>query len=145
MLSEEGRILVVFLYQAGRHGYSLYKGTLPLGLDMTMKRSSVRALLGAPQFAMEATTLPRLGRQGPFDRYDRPTFCTGLDYDEMTEQILTVSLMLPVRIPAMVITETGIVITDSADGDQARRSEATIVRCGRAFKRVFGSVLPSVY
>jgi hypothetical protein len=47
------------------------------------------------------------------------------------------------RIPAKVIAESGIVITDSGDGDQARRSEATIVCCGPPFKRRAGEVLLS--
>ena len=91
-LSEEGVIQAVTLY-AG------HTGPLPHGLAMGMTRTEVRALLGKPQFEREATEVQYLGRYGPCDRYDQRDFSTAIDYDEATETIRMVQLLLPEAVP----------------------------------------------
>jgi len=54
---------------------------------------------GIPQFEREATNVQYLGRYGPCDRYDGSEFSTALDYEESTEKILMVQLLLPDAVP----------------------------------------------
>ena len=48
LLFKEGKLDAIFLYNDGTEGFSGYKGTLPLGLDMNMKNVQVVKLLGEP-------------------------------------------------------------------------------------------------
>jgi hypothetical protein len=98
LLAEGGIVQAVTLFQ-GDNWYSHYAGALPLGLRMDLLRAEVQALLGAPDFQMEATKLPHLGRVGPCDRYDGSGFSTAVDYDEHTGRIVKVQVMLPSAVP----------------------------------------------
>ena len=99
LMSEEGIIQAVTLYGGARDGYARYAGSLPLGLTMELHRPDVRDLLGGPHFQIEASNDRYLGRIAPCDRYDGSDFSTALDYDEATEQVTRIELLLPAAVP----------------------------------------------
>jgi hypothetical protein len=99
VISEDGVIQALSLYSGLTPGTARYVGSLPLGLAIDSRRQEVRRLLGHPQFEREAADIEYLGRLGPTDRYDGPDFSVALDYDERTEKVTMVQLLLPTAVP----------------------------------------------
>jgi len=66
---EDGVVGVIHVFTEPQHGVHPFEGELPCGLSSTMSRSEVRSLLGPPESAGEAITVPVLGDQPPWDRF----------------------------------------------------------------------------
>jgi hypothetical protein len=92
-------IETVFLYNAKHEGYSTYVGPIPLGLRLDQGRWAFRDRLGQPTFQRPAGEVEHLGRKGPMERYDLPSFSIHIEYAEATGQVLVMTLMEPTVVP----------------------------------------------
>ena len=99
LIHQSGVINTVFLFASTADGFSAFSGGLPLGLRVEDSQADVRRKLGAPQSERPAGFLKSLRRRGPCDRFDRPEFSVGVDYEEHGDRIRKIIIMLAVAVP----------------------------------------------
>jgi hypothetical protein len=88
-----GRITAAHLYLVASKEYRPFCGTLVSGLSPRSTRGEVHRVLGRPSRSGEARTVPILGRQGPWDRYDGEIVCVHFQYAEPVDRIRLITLM----------------------------------------------------
>jgi hypothetical protein len=91
VIHHKGRIETVFLYLAGREGYSPFRGELSAGLTAGDSRADVRRKLGP------ATRSGAGDEAGlwPWDRYDSEAVCLHIAYGESGVGLRMLTLMAP--------------------------------------------------
>jgi hypothetical protein len=72
-----GTIEVIFLYGAGRDGFSEYRGPLEGGITFASTAKDIVAALGTPQFHKPERNRPLLGKVGETVRYDLASHSIG--------------------------------------------------------------------
>lgn len=94
LTSVQGRITAVHLFLEATNEYQPFVGSLVSGLTAGSSREEVRHRLGRPSRSGEAKTIPILGRQGSWDRYDGEKVCIHFQYAESEGRIRVVTLMV---------------------------------------------------
>lgn len=92
VLDETGVISAVFLFN-GEEGYATYDGPMPGGIAFTMDRAEVRASLGSPERAEEPKSIPILGPQPAWDRFDYNGLKLACDYSADLDGIVQITIM----------------------------------------------------
>jgi hypothetical protein len=94
-----GRVATAFLYAEPAEGFLAFPGPLPGGLPRGATRAEVRARFGAPERSGEAVTIPRLGRQGAWDRFAVDAVRVHFQYTEPGRRVRLVSVMAAADAP----------------------------------------------
>ena len=82
------------LFLEATNEYWPFVGVLVSGLTPGSTREEVSQRLGRPSRSGEAMTLPILGRQGSWDRYDGEKVSIHFQYAESEDRIRLVTLMV---------------------------------------------------
>jgi hypothetical protein len=88
-----GRVTAAHLFLIATVEYQPFCGALVSGLSPHSTRSDVHRVLEQPSRSGEARTVPLLGRQGPWDRYDGESVCVHFQYAEPDDRIRLITLM----------------------------------------------------
>lgn len=99
LLQHSGRVVSAFLFAEPAKGFEAFPGPLPGGLSRWATRSEVRARFGVPERKGDAVTIPGLGRQGAWDRFDVGTVHVHFQYTEPEQRIRLVTIMAPADAP----------------------------------------------
>jgi hypothetical protein len=95
LLDADGRIVALFVYVVPLGDFSAFRGALISGLSANSSRRDVLNLFGSPPISGQAETIPILGRQGAWDRYDSDQVCLHFEYTEPDERLRQITIMAP--------------------------------------------------
>lgn len=95
-----GTVKLVYVYGVeAKRGFFPFRGPLWPGLGLGSHREQVRAVLGEPQKSGPEQLVPKLGRLGPWDRWDGPVVSIHVQYRMAGAGIAVVTAMTPDAVP----------------------------------------------
>jgi hypothetical protein len=99
LLLRQGRVTTAFVYVQPGAGFQAFPGPLPGGRSSESTRPDVLRRFGKPSRSGGTQTLPVLGRQGGWDRFEVGPVCIHFQYNEVDERIRLVTLMVTGNAP----------------------------------------------
>lgn len=95
-----GMIRVCYAYGLeAKAGYDPFAGPLLAGITFLMPPAAVQDILGPPSRSGPAVSIPKVGKVGPWDRWDRETFSMHVQYVPSGRRIQTITVMSPDMVP----------------------------------------------
>lgn len=96
----EGTVRLVYVYGLdAKKGYFPFPGPLWPGVDLSSRPEAVREVLGTPAKSGGDMLVPKLGRVGPWDRWDGPTVSIHVQYRPGGAGVLAVTVISPESVP----------------------------------------------
>jgi hypothetical protein len=94
-----GRVATAFIYVQPADGFQAFSGPLPGGLSSASTRRDVLRQFGKPSLSGAAQTVPVLGHQGGWDRFEVGAVCIHFQYIGSDDRIRLVTLMVAGNAP----------------------------------------------
>lgn len=96
----QGTVKLVYVYGVeAKRGFFPFRGPLWPGVTLASRRDEVRAVLGEPAKSGPEQLVPKLGKLGPWDRWDGPTVSIHVQYRAGGAGIAVVTAMTPDAVP----------------------------------------------
>ncbi len=96
----EGTVKLLYVYGVdGKKGYLPFSGPLWPGVHLQSHPPAVRDVLGRPTKSGPEQLVPKVGRVGPWDRWDGPTVSVHVQYRAGGAGIAVVTAMSPEAVP----------------------------------------------